>query len=402
MNSKALKLIMPLMAALFGITLFSCSSDGINIDYNVKKTNDYAQDWHEWATKNSIGNIASNQTWGDWNIVIIDTNAVTKSANPNSNQWSDFSVVPTDLTDGQRTKIMEFFGKTDIKSMGTSVNWSDFYVQQVGNGNYKTKNYMNKLICSNGKNGTEHVNNFNANTPFNNKMLMQDCSTEWFGYHDSRHSQDEDKFICINGAVIDESLKGRFFIGFDYEDNKGNRDYIFNDWVIGISPCEYTKGTRVICEDMGTKGDFDFNDLVFDVVSFYDYSKRRNDYIITLRAVGGTIEAFIGGVEAHEAMGIQTATMVNTGRQIAPIAIFRIHGKYKTIRDIPISCKDNKGEWILTCTDAHPTQLLAVTLDYKWCKEQVPITDAYPLFKEYVSKPSIEWQHDVNLENVIY
>ena len=83
MNSKALKLIMPLIVALFGITLFSCSSDGINIDYNVKKTNDYAQDWHEWATKNSIGNIASNQTWGDWNIVIIDTNAVTKSANPN-------------------------------------------------------------------------------------------------------------------------------------------------------------------------------------------------------------------------------------------------------------------------------------------------------------------------------
>ena len=164
MNSKALKLIMPLIVALFGITLFSCSSDGINIDYNVKKTNDYAQDWYEWATKNSIGNIASNQTWGDWNIVTIDTNAVTKSANPNSNQWSDFSVVPTDLTDGQRTKIMEFFGKTDIKSMGTSVNWSDFYVQQVGNGNYGTKNFMNKLICSNGKNGTEHVNNFNANS----------------------------------------------------------------------------------------------------------------------------------------------------------------------------------------------------------------------------------------------
>lgn len=34
MNSKALKLIMPLMVALFGITLFSCSSDGINIDYH--------------------------------------------------------------------------------------------------------------------------------------------------------------------------------------------------------------------------------------------------------------------------------------------------------------------------------------------------------------------------------
>lgn len=395
------KLILAIFITLFGIGFSSCSSDKINIDYNAQKSNEYTLSWHQWASKNAIGNIASNQTWGCWDFVTIDTSAVTKSANPNSNQWADFSIVPSNLTEEQKDKIMDFFGREDTASKTTSVNWSDFYVQQIGNGNDNTRNFMNKLICSNGKNGTEHVNNFNANTPFNTKMLMQDCSTEWFGYHDSRHSKDEELFICVNGAVIDESLNGRYFIGFDYEDKNKNRDNIYNDWVICISPCEYTKGTRIICEDMGVIGDFDFNDIVFDVVSFYDYSKRHFDYIITLRAVGGTIEAYIGGVEAHQAIGVSTTTMVNTGKQVSPIAIFRIHGNYKSIKDIPISCKNNYGEWILTCADAHPTQLLAVSLDFKWCKEQKSIIDAYPLFKEYVSEPSIKWENNVNLDNVM-
>ena len=59
---------------------------------------------------------------------------------------------------------MDFFGREDAASKTTSVNWSDFYVQQIGNGNDNTRNFMNKLICSNGKNGTEHINNFNANS----------------------------------------------------------------------------------------------------------------------------------------------------------------------------------------------------------------------------------------------
>ena len=395
------KLILAIFISLFGIAFSSCSSDKINIDYNAQKSNEYALSWHQWASKNAIGNIASNQTWGCWDFVTIDTSAVTKSANPNSNQWADFSTVPSNLTEEQKDKVMDFFGREDAASKTTSVNWSDFYVQQIGNGNDDTRHFMNKLICSNGKQGTEHVNNFNANTPFNTKMLMQDCSTEWFGYHDSRHSKDEEFFICVNGAVIDESLNGRFFIGFDYEDKNKNRDNIYNDWVICISPCEYTKGTRIICEDMGVIGDFDFNDIVFDVVSFYDYSKRQFDYIITLRAVGGTIEAYIGGVEAHQAIGVSTTTMVNTGKQVSPIAIFRIHGNYKTIKDIPISCKNNYGEWILTCADAHPTQLLAVSLDFKWCKEQKSITDVYPLFKDYVSEPSTQWQSNVVAEKVM-
>ena len=231
---------------------------------------------------------------------------------------------------------------------------------------------------------------------------MQDCSTSWFGYHDSRHSKDNELFICINGADIDKSLDGKFFVGFDYEDNKGNRDNIYNDWVVCISPCEYKQGTRVICEDMGVNGDFDFNDIVFDVTCFAEWGKKKEkSYIITLRAVGGTLEAFIKDVEVHKAMNVATTTMANTGLVSVPIAIFRIKGKFKTVKDIPIKVKDNVGEWILTCQDAHPTQLISVSLNYNWCRENISIIDAYPLFKDYVSEPSTQWQSNVVAEKVM-
>ena len=103
------KLILAIFITLFGIGFSSCSSDKINIDYNAQKSNEYTLRGHQWASKNAIGNIASNQTWGCWDFVTIDTSAVTKSANPNSNQWADFSIVPSNLTEEQKDKIMDFF-----------------------------------------------------------------------------------------------------------------------------------------------------------------------------------------------------------------------------------------------------------------------------------------------------
>lgn len=394
------KFFMPLLVMVCSMVIASCTNEAPSVDYTAKKSVEYAQVWYNWAASNNIKAISPNQTWGNWSIVEIDTLS-TRAANPNSNQWSDFSIVPRDLSESERKLVMDFFGSIGAVEKKTSVNWSDFYVQQVGNGNDATRNYMNKLVCANSENGIEHVNNFNASTPFNTKMLMQDCSTSWFGYHDSRHSKDNELFICINGADIDKSLDGKFFVGFDYEeDNKGNRDNIYNDWVVCISPCEYKQGTRVICEDMGVNGDFDFNDIVFDVTSFAEWGNEKS-YIITLRAVGGTLEAFIKDVEVHKAMNVATTTMANTGLVSVPIAIFRIKGKFQTVKDIPIKVKDNVGEWILTCQDAHPTQLISVSLNYKWCRENISIIDAYPLFKDYVSEPSTQWEGNVVAEKVM-
>ena len=76
--------------------------------------------------------------------------------------------------------------------------------------------------------------------------------------------------------------------------------------------------------------DWDFNDAVFDV-RFEGWGNDRCA-VITLHAAGGTKYLTIGGQgtngkEVHEALGVETGTMVNTGNGMGttrPVAIFRI------------------------------------------------------------------------------
>ena len=68
---------------------------------------------------------------------------------------------------------------------------------------------------------------------------------------------------------------------------------------------------RIIAEDLtwgSENGDFDFNDVIFDVQLIDNGSNIR----ITLRAAGGTLPLYIAGVEVHEKFGVSTSTMVNT------------------------------------------------------------------------------------------
>lgn len=68
---------------------------------------------------------------------------------------------------------------------------------------------------------------------------------------------------------------------------------------------------RIIAEDLtwgSENGDFDFNDVIFDVQLIDNGSNIK----ITLRAAGGTLPLYIAGVEVHEKFGVSTSTMVNT------------------------------------------------------------------------------------------
>jgi hypothetical protein len=68
---------------------------------------------------------------------------------------------------------------------------------------------------------------------------------------------------------------------------------------------------RIIAEDLtwgSENGDFDFNDVIFDVQLINNGSIIK----ITLLAAGGTLPLYIAGVEVHEKFGVSTSTMVNT------------------------------------------------------------------------------------------
>lgn len=110
----------------------------------------------------------------------------------------------------------------------------------------------------------------------------------------------------------------------------GGRDYVFSDWIVTLSPAHeftpsgnddpYPNATslRVMAEDLSAteKSDFDFNDVVFDVVRIDDTHAD-----IILQAAGGTLPLRInstngvGGWEVHDAFDVAQNVMVNTNAQ---------------------------------------------------------------------------------------
>ena len=226
---------------------------------------------------------------------------------------------------------------------------------------------------------------------------MVNSSTECFGYHESRgtfNQQYNDKYVIIPGSMIDSSVAGMYFVGFDYNSSKGensaeniNADGYYNDWIVKITPGLYTpKGQRIMCEDLGTTADFDFNDIVVDVYndwSGYPGNAWGGATIVTVRAAGGTLPATVAGKDIHELFGVSTTDMVNTGVKTAPVAIFRI-AQVNNAKDIQIVVGNDGGTWELkTATGAAPQKIL-VPSTTRWNKEYKSIVNSYPDFRNYV------------------
>ena len=367
----------------------------------------------------TFGAPAANQDWGFG----TDDYPITRGYDANANNWAQNGyTVPLKVTDAERAKVIEYFSierKTDVTEQ---VDWSDFFVQQVykGNSTYTAKNnggigkgsdHMDYLTC--GMND-EHIYNFNGghgsntyvnyayveipNVDKNNWKkywndeisLMVNSSTARFGYHNTTDSKQHHEYLL---AIID----GAYYVGFDFYANGDNtnqqvdRDYVYNDWIVKISPGkdQPKPAVRIICEDLNANNgsDFDFNDVVFDAT--YETNGKTT---VTVLAAGGTLPLFVGGKEVHELFGVSTSTMVNTNngtvsknpqsftidRVIAPWDIEVVVMKENEL--IPL--KANVGE---------PAAKIAVSPNFIWCNEREDIKTKYPNFTEYVKNISVNW-----------
>ena len=378
----------------------------------------------------------------DWGFGATTPKASTRGVDKNTNQYATYVEVPDKLTDAQKATVRNWF-QTHPTPDGISVNWSDFFVQQVYKGHsnptdacpeiYKAKNNgdvigsdkMNKLTCGT---ANEHVNDFNGGNrgnsnvayalgpnynPINNQndllyhddqiTFMVNSSTECFGYYNSESSeQRNDKFVIIPGDWIDPSVAGMYFVGLDFAANGQNpnmqvdADGYYSDWIVKITPGLYRGNNtwRCFAEDLfGTdlddidNSDWDFNDAVFDAYRDTD----RNQTVIILHAAGGTMNLTVGGVEVHEALGVDTKTMVNTENSTVdkPVAIYRINGAYYSLDDIKIILEGSKE---LKAEQGKVPMKLAVPVGTKWLKEKVIVTAGYPDFRSYATSGSpINW-----------
>lgn len=193
----------------------------------------------------------------------------------------------------------------------------------------------------------------------------------------------------------------------------GCADGYFSDWIVTLTeakgPTPPPSGfvCRIIAEDLtvGENSDFDFNDVVFDVI---DYGAT-----IRLRAAGGELPLYVNGHEVHKEFGFTNSyPLINTGWHESLdynnyYVDFPSGGDYSTrelANDISVivTKKGKDDELInieLTARTGKVASKVCVGSDYKWCRERQDIdakyhkSDGTLLFQQYViGELSGDWE----------
>ena len=386
------------------------------------------------AFEHVFGTISPTQTWG------FNQTATTRSAQPNSNQWgtNDWDgrylnyPKPADITTEERAKVLAVFNQKGKESYTDLVNWTNFFVQQVYCGPNGEK--MNQLACKDpaGHEVTEYlwsqergnyiniytsyddeVNNFNGGKYSKNAeqgcMLMFNSSTSQWSF---KTSQSGGERIYDHWRM--EKIDGSYYVGLDHEawrqapanaNEEDKRDYVYNDWIIKIVPGngvtppidKVKEEGMIICEDLGTIGDFDFNDVVF-YAKVWESGKAD----IEILAAGGTLDIAVAGVKIGDVMG----KMVNTGLKSVPTYSFTAANTYNSLIEIPIvvsktDAAGNVNSYELSAQMGKAPQKICVPKGFRWCKEYKSLAEAYTGFKDWTSGKSDTWANGTFVKELV-
>ena len=389
------------------MTISSCSSnDAPEFDPNAETKWNFQTEFVK-----QFGEIASNQNWGFNSVGVYtmpsSTRTVIKTDMPD---YQKYEPAP-DVTDDDINAVKKEFQNIPNGYVSEQLNYTSFFVQQVfmsnrtykdGNGNDVVgSSKMNHLkVWKDNENG-EHANDFNVAA--GSTVLFINSGTKKFSYSNSSDSG-KDYFDYIVKKVGEY-----YYVGFSFkargqnpnEQVEGDNNY--DDWIVRIVPAkmlgdEEKNTQRIIVEDLGSIGDFDYNDLVFDA---YVYNQNGQTWAkIKLLAAGGTLPVYICGcdekVEVHDKFGVSTTTMVNTKKGTvdkSPVE-FTIKLKNKVsssfnANDIEVKVDNNGNVIPLTSNVGKAPEKICVDTSFEWCDEKVNVKTVYPDFAKYVSNPSI-------------
>lgn len=237
---KRFRVVMLMLLTLAAFILPSCTNE---LTLPTEKDNNvtlvHTPDVVAWSGE--YGNIGSTFNGG----------IMTRSSNPNSNQWSELGyVVPNSITEEEIETVTEWFSIHQWPT-SESIDLEDFFVQHVS-GSHSNMDY---LVAGN----DDHIYNFNASA--GQIMLMVNSSTEQFGFHSSQDSQMHYTYVivCINGA---------YYVGFDYEatgqnpNQREERDGFYNDWIVKIVPADGSSMTPPVQDPVEGEGTIVHNDEI--------------------------------------------------------------------------------------------------------------------------------------------
>jgi hypothetical protein len=339
------KYLMTGIAAIAMCAAFtSCSKDP---GFEQTTPEQIAQAQYDAAFIKAFGQPAANQDWGFGSRSITrsagDPEVVKKDVWENFPDKLDGNAVPADVTTAEAAYVYAWFQKEENKGLTEEGQpWTNFFLQQVygtmdkqkkgiwhrydqnrvNNGydsNYYDEEFTDKggmdyLTVGDGTTMT-HVLDFNAEEggPWG-IVYMKNSSAMQFGYHGSWDSSDRQLFklaqITVPGECFGEGEADRtaWYVGLSLlaeKDDNGKkvlgeqRKDWGDDWILKVVPGVSKPNYRVIAEDLNAseKTDFDFNDVVFDVIP----NEAKTAAKIVLRAAGGIYKLTVAGSEVHEA-----------------------------------------------------------------------------------------------------
>lgn len=194
-------------------------------------------------------------------------------------------------------------------------------------------------------------------------------------------------------------IEGDYYIGFNDQMAQSNGSTMeqgqgvnYSSWIVRIAkatptttPIPEKRQGRIFCEDLGSVGDFDFNDVVFDA-EYLD----NGDIKITILAAGGTLKIEIDGVE------VKLGQMTNTGKneELVDAQEFIIKAgnngpKYANLKDIPVVVYPEGQEALPYELEAEPgkaPQKFCTYVGISWPDEFVNIKRVYKDFNIWVKE----------------
>ncbi|MGM9706390.1 MAG: hypothetical protein ACI3YM_02080 [Prevotella sp.] len=376
------------------LSFASCSSDADSA-YNESavKENQFQNSFVQ-----TFGKIAANIDWGFGNKCVPDASpslgTSTRSARPDYlNNLDKYGIpAPAKVTQREQEVVKQWF--EDHKNpVSVDFDARNFFVQQLYLGTQVSR--FSNLYAGYGYNKNAKKGKQNDKiTPFildefGYTQIMINSGTEQFSF-DSKGKKNCSNY-SIQAVMVDGVLG--YYVGFDYEDSETAPDGIYTDLILKISRAEsldtpIPSTGRVIVEDLGSIGDFDYNDAVFDAYVYY--GRDGGTYAdIVVRAAGGVKNIYVAGHEIHEVLGIEAGKMANTREGTLDVMPARFTVK---VSDKQPSTFDfntievRTDETVLTAKIGKAPEKICVETDYDWCDEKQNIVDKYPKFKQYVSQ----------------
>ena len=277
------KYLMTGVAALAICAAFTSCSKNEEL-YDQGKVNQISaaqiQESYNQAFIQTFGQPAANQDWG------FGSNAKTRAANTNGNQWHDPAYYnlkyDAKVTIDEMNKVFNYVNDPTNVETVNQIPYTDYWVTQIWEGDvnknannvmapashsYPNQNgaitdiiggaQMDKLMIKESANGDWiHCNNFNNATNGNYKeggeggrTLMLNSGTYSFGYTNSQASYFSEKYIIVPGEKIHSSLAGFYYVCFDFE-----RGYTDAEWAQ-----EKTMGTYEAWNGNNYQGGWNFS-----------------------------------------------------------------------------------------------------------------------------------------------